>query len=104
MLQAKIERENNFKEFKSANDMELQPKFGAGSEFGREQREEARKKKLGMRIRKYNIEDQPYLLKLGGGKQIRRWFSKRVCAIAFIPCQVGWFGDESSGYIWCGMK
>jgi len=43
------------------------PKFGAGSEYGREQREEARKKKFGMRIKKYNSDDQPWLLNLGAG-------------------------------------
>ena len=41
------------------------PKFGAGSEYGREQREEARKKKFGVHIRKYNSDDQPWLLRLG---------------------------------------
>lgn len=63
---AKIGRENNLKEFKSAYDLDTMPKFGAGSEFGREQREEARKKKYGGRIRKYNTDDQPWLLRLGG--------------------------------------
>ena len=66
-MKAKIERENNLKDFKSAYDIETVPKFGAGSEFGREQREEARKKKFGVRIRKYNSDDQPWLLRLGGG-------------------------------------
>lgn len=55
------------KDFKSAYDIETLPKFGAGSEYGRDQREEARKKKFGVRIRKYNSDDQPWLLKLGGG-------------------------------------
>lgn len=72
-LQTKLERENNFKEFKSAYDLETMPKFGAGSEYGREQKEEARKKKFGIKIRKYNPHDQPWLLKLGSGKQARRW-------------------------------
>lgn len=71
--QTKLERENNFKEFKSAYDLETMPKFGAGSEYGREQKEEARKKKFGIKIRKYNPHDQPWLLKLGSGKQARRF-------------------------------
>lgn len=71
--QTKLERENNFKEFKSAYDLETMPKFGAGSEYGREQKEEARKKKFGIKIRKYNPHDQPWLLKLGSGKQSRRF-------------------------------
>ncbi|GFQ96385.1 general transcription factor IIF subunit 1 [Trichonephila clavata] len=61
--QVKMERENNLKEFKADEDM---PKFGAGSEFGREQREESRRKKYGIVSKKYNSEDQPWLLKLNG--------------------------------------
>jgi len=72
--QAKIGRENNLSDFKSAYDIETMPKFGAGSEYGREQREEARKKKFGMRIKTYNSDEQPWLLNLGGaaGKPPRR--------------------------------
>lgn len=65
--QAKIGRENNLNDFKSAYDIEMMPKFGAGSEYGREQREEARKKKFGMRIKKYSSDEQPWLLNLGVG-------------------------------------
>jgi len=43
------------------------PKSGAGSEYGREQREEARKKKYGMNIKKYNSDEQPWLLNIGEG-------------------------------------
>ena len=53
--------------------MDAMPKFGAGSEFGREDREEARRKKYGIRRRRYNVEDQPWLLKLGSGKTARRY-------------------------------
>ena len=48
------------------------PKFGAGSEFGREQKEEARRKKYGIMVKRYNPDDQPWLMKLGGGKQARK--------------------------------
>lgn len=61
--QVKMERENNMKEFKADEDL---PKFGAGSEFGREQREESRRKKYGIMTKKYNPEDQPWILKLNG--------------------------------------
>ncbi|KAK2187125.1 hypothetical protein NP493_177g00019 [Ridgeia piscesae] len=74
---AKIERENNLKEYKLSHDMDLMPKFGAGSEFGREQREEARRKKYGVRVKKYNPADQPYVLKLGSGKQAKRYKGSR---------------------------
>ncbi|KAF5301162.1 hypothetical protein FQA39_LY10840 [Lamprigera yunnana] len=59
--QVKMERENNMKEFRGID--EEQPKFGAGSEFGREAREEARRKKLGIMQRKYKPDDQPWILK-----------------------------------------
>ena len=71
-VKAKLERENNLKEFKTAHDIDVMPKFGAGSEFGRDQREEARKRKYGIMIKKYNPDDQPWLLKLGSGKQARK--------------------------------
>ena len=48
------------------------PKYGAGSEFGREQKEEARRKKFGINKKKYNPDDQPWHIKLGSGKQCRR--------------------------------
>jgi transcription initiation factor TFIIF subunit alpha len=41
-------------------------RFGAGSEFGRDAREEARRKKYGIVSRKYRPEDQPWILKIGG--------------------------------------
>lgn len=56
----KMERENNYKEFKSLDDD--QPRFGAGSEFGREQRDEARRKRYGINIKKYKPDNQPWLL------------------------------------------
>ena len=64
--------ENNYREFKSANDMDAIPKSGVGSQFGAEQKELARRKKFGMRIRKYNVNDQPWQLRVGTGKQARR--------------------------------
>ena len=56
-----MERENNMREFKMLNpDM---PTHGAGSEFGREVREEARRKKYGVVAKKYKEENQPWILK-----------------------------------------
>ena len=72
MFQVRIERENNLKDFKAAYDIDAMPKFGAGSEFGREEREEARRKKYGIYRRKYAIEDQPWLMKIGSGKTARK--------------------------------
>ncbi|XP_071450231.1 general transcription factor IIF subunit 1-like isoform X2 [Hetaerina americana] len=69
--QVKMERENNMKEFRGMDDE--MPKFGAGSEFGRDQREEARRKKFGIITKKYKPEDQPWILKVGGktGKKFK---------------------------------
>ncbi|CAL1543840.1 unnamed protein product [Lymnaea stagnalis] len=69
----KIERENNLKEYKTANDLDMLPKFGAGSEYGRDQKEESRRKKYGIMLKKYNPEDQPWHLKIGSGKQAKRY-------------------------------
>lgn len=71
-MTAKMERENNLKEYKTANDLDTMPKFGAGSEYGRDLKEEARRKKYGIIMKKYNPEDQPWLLRLGAGKQARK--------------------------------
>ncbi|XP_077285665.1 transcription factor IIFalpha [Arctopsyche grandis] len=69
--QVKMERENNLKEYRGMDDE--QPKFGAGSEFGRDAREEARRKKFGIVARKYRSDDQPWILKVGGknGKKFK---------------------------------
>lgn len=61
--QIKMERENNLKERIQEEEI---PAYGAGSEFGREQREEARRKKYGMASKNYKPDDQPWLLKIGG--------------------------------------
>ncbi|XP_066563845.1 general transcription factor IIF subunit 1 [Amia ocellicauda] len=42
------------------------PEGGAGSEFGRRQREEARRKKFGIVTREFRLEDQPWLLRVNG--------------------------------------
>lgn len=62
MLQAHMQRQRNDMETK---DDEM-PKFGAGSEYGREQRQEARRKKRGYIKKGVKDEDLPWLLKTGG--------------------------------------
>ncbi|XP_075229010.1 general transcription factor IIF subunit 1-like isoform X2 [Lycorma delicatula] len=84
--QVKMERENNQREFKGPD--EEQPKFGAGSEFGREAKEEARRKKYGIITKKYRPEDQPWILKVGGktGKK-------------FKGIREGGFGENAAYYV-----
>jgi len=67
----KMERENNAKELKGAED-DL-PKYGAGSEYNRDIKEEARRKKFGIVAKKYKAEAQPWILKVGNrnGKKFR---------------------------------
>lgn len=48
------------------NEKCLMFRFGAGSEFGREAKEEARRKKLGIVAKKYRPDDQPWILKCYG--------------------------------------
>ncbi|ELT96775.1 hypothetical protein CAPTEDRAFT_225119 [Capitella teleta] len=95
---AKLERENNLKEFKTAHDIDVMPKYGAGSEFGRDQREETRKRKYGIMTKRYKPEDQPWLLKLGSGKQSRRFKGTKEGTVAdnaryyiFTQCSDGAF-------------
>ncbi|XP_077549591.1 transcription factor IIFalpha isoform X3 [Haemaphysalis longicornis] len=85
--QIRMERENNMKEFKLDDDM---PKFGAGSEFGRDQKEEARRKKYGITMKKYNPDDQPWLLRVGGkgGKK-------------FKAIREGGVSENTSFYVFC---
>lgn len=42
------------------------PEAGAGSEFHRRLREEARRKKFGIVLREFRPEDQPWLLRVNG--------------------------------------
>ncbi|KAM9784229.1 general transcription factor IIF subunit 1 isoform 2-T3 [Syngnathus typhle] len=49
------------------------PEGAAGSEFGKKQREEARRKKFGIVTREFKVEDQPWILKVNGkaGKRFK---------------------------------
>ena len=68
----RMERENNLKEYKSVYNIDAMPKFGAGSEYGREQKEEARRKKFGIHVKEYKADDQPWQMKVGKGKDAKK--------------------------------
>lgn len=51
------------------------PEGAAGSEFGKKQREEARRKKFGIVTREFKVEDQPWILKVNG-KAGKRWVER----------------------------
>ena len=79
----RLERENNLREYKNANDIDVMPKFGAGSEFGREAKEEARRKKYGVMLKKYKPEDQPWHMKIGSKQHCKRY-------VAYIYIYIVW--------------
>lgn len=62
----KMEREVLFKEVKQEEvaEEEEKPEFGAGSEFGRKEKEEARRRKY--EKRKHKANNSPWILKVGG--------------------------------------
>ncbi len=64
-----MEREDNRTVYQ-LNDTE--PEFGEGSEYGKAQRREQRRKKMGYMASKYDHDSQPWMLKLDG-KTIRRF-------------------------------
>lgn len=63
--QARLVRENNEKILKNYMQDDM-PKFGEGSQFGKDMKEEARRKKLGINMKKYNPDAQPWLMRVGG--------------------------------------
>ncbi|GAB0088102.1 Transcription initiation factor IIF subunit alpha [Sergentomyia squamirostris] len=66
----KMERENNARDFRAIE--EDVPKFGAGSEYNRDFKEEVRRKKFGIVSRKYKPEAQPWILKVDkSGKKFK---------------------------------
>lgn len=66
----KMEREVSLKDVKGELEEEP-PEFGAGSEFGRKEREEAKRRKYERRKHKQN--NSPWILKVGSGKQSRKY-------------------------------
>ncbi|KPM02669.1 general transcription factor IIF subunit 1-like protein [Sarcoptes scabiei] len=67
----KLEREVLFKETREQPEEQQLPEFGAGSEYGRKEKEEARRRKFDKRKMKQN--NSPWILKIGGkqGKKYR---------------------------------
>ncbi|XP_078574933.1 general transcription factor IIF subunit 1-like isoform X1 [Branchiostoma floridae x Branchiostoma japonicum] len=61
--EANMERETSTMDIYKDESM---PEYGEGSEYGRKWREEARQKKYGINKTKLKLEDQPWLLKVGG--------------------------------------
>ena len=88
-------RENNKKE---RTQEEEAPEFGAGSEYGKAQREEARRKKYGFISKKYNPDAQPWLMRVGNKKEGKHYkgvreggVSENTCYYVFTHAQDGSF-------------
>lgn len=82
----KLEREN-VSTTPAKNEEEI-PKFGAGSEFGREAREEARRRKFGMISKKNKIQNHPWILKVNNDSKKK-----------FKGIQQGGFGANVAYYV-----
>jgi len=63
---ARMVRENNQKIVQSNIPADDDPKFGAGSVFGKDIKEELRLKKLGINRKKYDPDAQPWLMRVNG--------------------------------------
>ncbi|KAM4039664.1 general transcription factor IIF subunit 1 isoform 1-T1 [Anomaloglossus baeobatrachus] len=61
--QARMERDLSAKKMYQEEEM---PDSGAGSEYNRKQKEEARRRKYGIILKEFKIEDQPWLLRVNG--------------------------------------
>ena len=72
LIQVTMARENNMKEYKSAYNIDTKPTFGAGSVFGQEAKEEARRKKFGYIRKKYHPEAQPWCMQIGAEKNSKK--------------------------------
>ncbi|KAF6775391.1 hypothetical protein AHF37_03885 [Paragonimus kellicotti] len=98
-LELFMQRENNLKQFRSVHNLSDAPERGAGSEFGREAKEEARLRKYGIIRESYRPDDQPWIMTVGKGKTGRRRFkgvregsvSENVEYFVFCQCKDGNF-------------
>ena len=64
--QSRMVRENNQKILQSNVPDNDDPKYGAGSVFGKDMKEELRLKKLGITRKKYDPDAQPWLMRING--------------------------------------
>ena len=80
--QVRMVREGKKGDKAAAGQEEENPKFGAGSEFGREQREEARRRRLGGRRKQFSPDDQPWLMRVGSKKEGKQYRGTREGGVA----------------------
>ena len=80
--QVRMVREGKKGDKAAAGQEEENPKFGAGSEFGREQREEARRRRFGGRRKQFSPDDQPWLMRVGSKKEGKQYRGTREGGVA----------------------
>uniref|UniRef100_A0A8C5QIW2 Transcription initiation factor IIF subunit alpha n=1 Tax=Leptobrachium leishanense TaxID=445787 RepID=A0A8C5QIW2_9ANUR len=92
--QVRMERDLSAKKMYQEEEL---PESGAGSEFKRKQREEARRKKYGIILKEFKMEDQPWILSVNGkaGRKFRgmknRGVAENASYFIFTPCPDGAF-------------
>ncbi|KAL3314787.1 General transcription factor IIF subunit 1 [Cichlidogyrus casuarinus] len=92
-----MQRENNLRQFKGGlPQMDQTNKTGAGSEFNKDAKQEARLRKLGHSsgIQSYRAEDQPWLMTVGKGSNSRR----------FRGVKEGTVSDNVQYFMFCQTK
>lgn len=84
--QPTIKREHN--QVRSESFTDSYPKFGAGSEYGREAREEAKKKKYGHKSKHNKQEDLPWIIKTGekNGRKLRGTKDNNISKLVPTDC------------------
>lgn len=98
-----MERENNMREFKMTEDDEI-PKFGAGSEYNRDQKEEARRKKFGIIAKKYNPDNQPWILKVGSGHKTSSGKKDMTTGKKFRGIREGGVSENAAHFVFTQTK
>ncbi len=68
---------------------DTEPEFGEGSEYGKAQRREQRRKKMGYMASKYDHDAQPWMLKLDG-KTLRQFKGRAVARRGARGARGGW--------------
>ncbi|CAL8079771.1 unnamed protein product [Calicophoron daubneyi] len=110
-LEVFMQRENNLKQYRTLYNLGEMPDRGAGSEFGREAKEEARLKKFGVIREGYKPDDQPWVMTVGKGRTGRRRYkgmregsvSENVEYFVFCQCKDGNF-DAYPIHAWYKMN
>ena len=87
-----MKRENKPAKYKAAKE----PRFGAGSEYGRIKKEQIHKRKYEEMLKNYKPEEQPWHLSIGSGRQARKWVLRRWGMGMGGQSSIYWYLEASS--------